>query len=219
MSNSLQSLELHHTGIPCLSLSPRVCSNSCPLSWWLILCLFIIFRKECFLKLWLLVINYKFVLFEVFELNFECTISFVLGKWHAWQIKVMHMWSEIDLYSNSSLTSTTSGALKTHLIFSAVPLNQSWSGNYKCTETYYILKVITAPFFIFPVCFSVNNLCPSLCNTTGCSPPGFSVLHYLWSFFQFKSTESVMLSNHLILCIPFSFCLQSFPASQSFPIC
>jgi len=32
------------------------------------------------------------------------------------------------------------------------------------------------------------------------------------------STESVMLSNHLILCTPFSFCLQFFPASGSFPM-
>ena len=32
------------------------------------------------------------------------------------------------------------------------------------------------------------------------------------------SIESVMLSSHLILCHPFSFCLQSFPASQSFPV-
>ena len=30
------------------------------------------------------------------------------------------------------------------------------------------------------------------------------------------STESVMLSNHLILCHPFFSCLQSFPASGSF---
>ena len=38
------------------------------------------------------------------------------------------------------------------------------------------------------------------------------------SLLKFMSTESVMLSNHLILCLPFSFCLQSFPASGSFPI-
>ena len=30
------------------------------------------------------------------------------------------------------------------------------------------------------------------------------------------STELVMLSNHLVLCIPFSSCLKSFPASGSF---
>ena len=32
MSNSLQPRELQHTRLPCPSLSPRVCSNSCPLS-------------------------------------------------------------------------------------------------------------------------------------------------------------------------------------------
>ena len=34
MSDSLQSHELQHARLPCPSLSPRVCSNSCPLSWW-----------------------------------------------------------------------------------------------------------------------------------------------------------------------------------------
>ena len=34
MFNSLQSHGLQHTRLPCPSLSPGVCSNSCPLSWW-----------------------------------------------------------------------------------------------------------------------------------------------------------------------------------------
>ena len=34
MSDSLQPHGLQHTRLPCPSLSPRVCSNSCPLSWW-----------------------------------------------------------------------------------------------------------------------------------------------------------------------------------------
>ena len=34
MSDSLQSHRLQHDRLPCPSLSPRVCSNSCPLSWW-----------------------------------------------------------------------------------------------------------------------------------------------------------------------------------------
>ena len=34
VSNSLQPHGLQHTRLPCPSLSPRVCSNSCPLSWW-----------------------------------------------------------------------------------------------------------------------------------------------------------------------------------------
>ena len=34
MSNSLQSHELHHARLPCPSVSPEVCSNSCPMSQW-----------------------------------------------------------------------------------------------------------------------------------------------------------------------------------------
>ena len=34
MSNSLQPCGLQHARLPCLSLSPRVCSKSCPLSQW-----------------------------------------------------------------------------------------------------------------------------------------------------------------------------------------
>ena len=36
------------------------------------------------------------------------------------------------------------------------------------------------------------------------------------SLLKFISIELVTLSNHFILCHPFSFCLQSFPASGSF---
>ena len=38
-----------------------------------------------------------------------------------------------------------------------------------------------------------------------------------WSLLKFMSIESVMLSKYFILCHP-SFCLQSFPASGSFPV-
>ena len=34
MSNSLWLHGLHHARLPCPSVSPRVCSNSCPLNWW-----------------------------------------------------------------------------------------------------------------------------------------------------------------------------------------
>ena len=34
MSNSLWSHGLQHARLPCPSLSPEVCSKSCPLSWW-----------------------------------------------------------------------------------------------------------------------------------------------------------------------------------------
>ena len=38
------------------------------------------------------------------------------------------------------------------------------------------------------------------------------------SFLKIMSIESVMPSNHLILFTPFSSCLPSFPASESFPM-
>ena len=41
-------------------------------------------------------------------------------------------------------------------------------------------------------------------NPMDCSTPGFPVLHYLLEFAQSNmSTESMMPSNHLILCYPF----------------
>ena len=39
-----------------------------------------------------------------------------------------------------------------------------------------------------------------------------------WSLLRLMSIESAMPSNHLILCPPLSSCLQSFPASGSFPM-
>ena len=48
----------------------------------------------------------------------------------------------------------------------------------------------------------VTKSCLTLCNPVDCSMPGFPVLHYLLSLLKLKSIESLMLSNHLILCCP-----------------
>ena len=61
-------------------------------------------------------------------------------------------------------------------------------------------------------CFSVAKSCPSLCNCMDNSTPGFPVLHCP---FRSTSIESVMLSNHLLLC-HLLLCLQSLPASVLF---
>ena len=59
-------------------------------------------------------------------------------------------------------------------------------------------------FVICCCCCSVAKSRPTLCDPVDCSTPGFSVLHYLWSFLTLQSClmsiESVMLLNHLILC-------------------
>ena len=39
-----------------------------------------------------------------------------------------------------------------------------------------------------------------------------------WSLLRLMSIELVMPSNYLVLCCPFSSCLQSFPASEYFPM-
>ena len=51
--------------------------------------------------------------------------------------------------------------------------------------------------------------------TAACQP--FLSFSISWSLLRFMSSQSVMLSSHLILCRPF-FCLQSFLASGSFPV-
>ena len=53
-------------------------------------------------------------------------------------------------------------------------------------------------------------------RTAACQAPLSSTVSQ--SLLKLMSTESVMLSNHLILYRPISFCLQSFPASGSFPM-
>ena len=66
-------------------------------------------------------------------------------------------------------------------------------------------------------CCSVAKWCPTLCDPVDCSTPGFSVLHYLLEFIKLMSIESVMTSNHLILCCPLLFLPSVFPSIRVFP--
>ena len=49
---------------------------------------------------------------------------------------------------------------------------------------------------------SVSQSCPVLCGPMDCGTPGFPVLHQLLELLKLMSIESVMPSNHLILCHP-----------------
>ena len=65
-------------------------------------------------------------------------------------------------------------------------------------------------------CCSVTNSCPILCKSMDCSMPVSSVLHY-----HTVCSNSCPLSQwcHPTISFPvtsFSFCLQSFPAAESF---
>ena len=55
-----------------------------------------------------------------------------------------------------------------------------------------------------------------LCNTMNPSMPGLPVYHQLPEFTQPMSTESVMPSNHLILCHPLLLLPSIFPSSRVF---
>ena len=51
-------------------------------------------------------------------------------------------------------------------------------------------------------CCSITQLCPTLCNPMDCSTPGSLSFTISQSLLKLMSIESVMLSNHLILCRP-----------------
>ena len=65
---------------------------------------------------------------------------------------------------------------------------------------------------------SVSQSCPTLWEPVDCSSQTSLSITNSWSLLKFMSRELVMPSSHLILCHPFSSCLQSFPASGSFPM-
>ena len=65
---------------------------------------------------------------------------------------------------------------------------------------------------------SVTKSCLTLCDPMDCSTPGFPVLHYPLEFAQthVHCVNDVIQPSHPVS--PFSSCLQSFPASGSFPM-
>ena len=66
---------------------------------------------------------------------------------------------------------------------------------------------------------SVAQSCPPICNPMDCSTPGFPVLHQLLELAQISYPLSQWCHPTISSSVvPFFFCLQSFPASGSFPM-
>ena len=65
-------------------------------------------------------------------------------------------------------------------------------------------------------CCSVAQSCPTLCDPTACSTPGFPVLCHLPELLRLMSTELMMPSNHLILCHPLLLLHSIFPSIRVF---
>ena len=74
------------------------------------------------------------------------------------------------------------------------------------------------PMGCVSVCCSVTQLYPILWDCMTCSMPGFPILHHLPELVRFMSIQSVMPSNHLILCHPLLLLPSIFAASGSFPV-
>ena len=63
---------------------------------------------------------------------------------------------------------------------------------------------------------SLVQSCPTLCDPRNCSTPGLPVHHQLSEFTQTHVLESVMPSNHLILCRPLLLLPLIFPSIMGF---
>ena len=83
---------------------------------------------------------------------------------------------------------------------------------------YFLLFAIFC--FITYGCCSVTQSCPTLCDPMDCSMPGFPVIDHLSPRACSNSHPTSQWCHPTILSsvIPFSSCLQSFPASGSFLI-
>ena len=74
-------------------------------------------------------------------------------------------------------------------------------------------KYSTSLFIQFSL---VAQSCPTLCNPMDCSTPGFRVITNSQSLLKLMSIESVMPSNHLILCQPLFLPPSIFPSIRVF---
>ena len=65
---------------------------------------------------------------------------------------------------------------------------------------------------------SFAKSCPTLCNPMDCSMQGFLSSTISQSLLKLMSIESVMPSNHLVLCCPFLLLPSIFPRIRPFPL-
>jgi len=73
--------------------------------------------------------------------------------------------------------------------------------------------IILLWYFVYCCCCLVTQSCLTLCDPTVCSMPGFPILYSNSCPLSWWCDKTISSS-----VIPFSSCLQSFPASGSFPI-
>ena len=102
------------------------------------------------------------------------------------------------------------------------PRGMGWGGRFKREMIYVYLWLLHVSVWqkLSQYCkvqfSSVAQSCPTLCDPMDCSTPGLPVHHNSWSLLKLMSIESVMPSNHLILCCPLLLLPSIFPGIRVF---
>ena len=95
--------------------------------------------------------------------------------------------------------------------------------NNESLSTYLITSLLNIKIYCNPVkwnyfCCSFTQSCPTLCDPIGCSTPGFPVHHQLQELAQTCPLSQWCHPTISSSVVPFFSCLQSLPASGSFPM-
>ena len=121
---------------------------------------------------------------------------------------------ELDMFEQLNSTSVDATTVENSTKFSQIVKNRPTicynnstlgylSKENENTRIAVVVAQSLSPVWLFATCWTTVHQSP-LSSTIS------------WSLLKFMSIESMMLSNHIILCL--FFCLQSFPGSASFPI-
>ena len=87
------------------------------------------------------------------------------------------------------------------------------SGSRSVTSPLWLSRSLRSFFYQFS---SVSHFCLTLCDPGDCLTPGLPVHHQLPELAQLMCIESVMTSNHLILCRPLLILSSIFPSIRIF---
>ena len=109
------------------------------------------------------------------------------------------------------------------IVYICLPITQNGIETFLSPQKELLLPKSVLPLFRQPLCnfrhhqfSSVAQLCLTLCDPMDCSTPGFPVHHNSRSLLRLMSIESVMPSNHLILCLPLLHPPSIFPSIRVF---
>ena len=121
-------------------------------------------------------------------------------KWQRWYETILGPWKQISLFGIKEMELKRKKKKRKR-----ITLLQNLS-----PPRFGIFSIITLNFlFVYLFC----PLCLIPCDAVHWSRPGFPVLHHLLEFARIHVHSVVMLSNHLILCLPLLLLPSIFPRS------